>query len=70
MELLNWLNLGAEFVVLNMLVALDWILNYDYKGRFQIEKKKKLCNIVTTPVRLPTYPIWCNKGLFFYFFFS
>ena len=48
MELLNWLNLGAEFVVLNMLVALDWILNYDYKGRFQIEKKKKLCNIVTT----------------------
>ena len=31
MELLNWLNLGAEFVVLNMLVALDWILNYDYK---------------------------------------
>ena len=32
------------------------------------KKIKKSCNIVTTPVRLPTYPIWCTEGNFFMFF--
>ena len=32
------------------------------------KKQKKSCNIVTTPVHLPTYPYWCTEGNFFNFF--
>ena len=32
------------------------------------KKTKKSCNIVTTPVHLPTYPYWCTEGNFFNFF--
>ena len=32
------------------------------------KKQKKSCNIVTTPVHLPTYPYWCTEGNFFKFF--
>ena len=28
------------------------------------KKIKKSCNIVTTPVHLPTYPYCCNEGNF------
>ena len=28
------------------------------------KKQKKSCNIVTTPVRLPTYPYCCTEGNF------
>ena len=32
------------------------------------KKQQKSCNIVTTPVHLPTYPYWCTEGNFFNFF--
>ena len=32
------------------------------------KKIKKSCNIVTTPVRLPTYPYCCTEGNFLNFF--
>ena len=32
------------------------------------KNKKKSCNIVTTPVHLPTYPYWCTEGNFLNFF--
>ena len=32
------------------------------------KKIKKSCNIVTTPVRLPTYPYWCTGSNFLNFF--
>ena len=37
-------------------------------GRGSKKNKKKSCNIVTTPVHLPTYPYCCKEGNFLDFF--